>query len=507
MSTQCLQVNLYVNALIPQSSIQTLKTFMETNYMYKCEIVEIKQASKSKASPGKTSILVVKNYIPDMMKGQITMELNKSLLTNETTTLNDIVRDSHSTLSNVMSILEGVVECSLNMKLPFQQLSIQRDDVKNSISNASMSIYMGENNYPVEMKWFNKETCQFEGRKASLKLNKGDLFIVAHDFDKESNYMVKATTGTCITKKVSKKNKTTQLSTEEKEAKATAKAEEKAKAKAEKEAKAKAKAEEKAKTKAEKEAKAKAKAEEKAKAKAEKEAKAKAKAEEKAKAKAEKEAKAKAEKEAKSKAEEKAKAENETSIIDNDSVDKMIDDLDDELIESLDDDDIDVLSQHNPSSPSSSPSPTSYLDNNKKPVEQETTPSEAESIESNTDEDEDADVLQTDDTASFKNELGADEYETSIEKKEKSVKKPTELSSSQSSVFSITDIINIRLAVAIIPKEIKLCDETGERTESRKVMLLLNSQIKNLSIGGEHRIGNRVYGFETEYSVYNVISM
>ena len=158
-------------------------------------------------------------------------------------------------------------------------------------------------------------------------------------------------------------------------------------------------------------------------------------------------------------------------------------------------------------SPSSSPSPTSYLDNNEKPVEQETTPSEAESIESNTDEDEDADELQTDDIASFKDELGADEYETSIEKKEKSVKKPTELSSSQSSVFSITDIINIRLAVAVIPKEIKLCDETGERTESRKVMLLLNSQIKNLSIGGEHRIGNRVYGFETEYPVYNVISM
>ena len=184
----------------------------------------------------------------------------------------------------------------------------------------------------------------------------------------------------------------------------------------------------------------------------------------------------------------------------------MVDDLDDELIESLDDeDDMDDLSQHN--SPSSSPSPTSYLDNNEKLVEQETTPSEVESIESNTDEDEDADELQTDDIASFKDELGADEYETSIEKKEKSVKKPTEVSSSQSSVFSITDIINIRLAVAVIPKEIKLCDETGERTESRKVMLLLNSQIKNLSIGGEHRIGNRVYGFETEYPVYNVISM
>ena len=96
-------------------------------------------------------------------------------------------------------------------------------------------------------------------------------------------------------------------------------------------------------------------------------------------------------------------------------------------------------------------------------------------------------------------ELNTENYDEETER--------TESPNTQSSNLMINEIVNIRLALAKIPSDLKLCDEIGDRKVERMVYLLLGPKFKNISIGKEHRIGNRVYGFETEYPVYNVIPM
>jgi hypothetical protein len=73
--------------------------------------------------------------------------------------------------------------------------------------------------------------------------------------------------------------------------------------------------------------------------------------------------------------------------------------------------------------------------------------------------------------------------------------------------LQIHDIINIGLLRATIPKSITLCDECGEITEEREVYLLTDGTIQELSIGTDHRIGNRVYGFQSKFPIYNLLSM
>ena len=74
--------------------------------------------------------------------------------------------------------------------------------------------------------------------------------------------------------------------------------------------------------------------------------------------------------------------------------------------------------------------------------------------------------------------------------------------------LDFSDILNVKLALVSIPPEIRLIDEINtSRTEAITVYLVLRSNMKNISIGGEHKIGNRVYGLDIEYPVYNLINM
>ena len=71
--------------------------------------------------------------------------------------------------------------------------------------------------------------------------------------------------------------------------------------------------------------------------------------------------------------------------------------------------------------------------------------------------------------------------------------------------ISMTTTLTIKLILTTIPSTITLCDEYSNRKEERKVYLLLKEDIKEFSMENGHRIGNRIYGFETDYPVYNVI--
>ena len=67
-------------------------------------------------------------------------------------------------------------------------------------------------------------------------------------------------------------------------------------------------------------------------------------------------------------------------------------------------------------------------------------------------------------------------------------------------------ILNLKLHLYTVPETETLCDEYN-RKEDRKVFLLFNKDINELSLGKEHRIGNRIYGIDTEYPIYNVLTM
>ena len=95
----------------------------------------------------------------------------------------------------------------------------------------------------------------------------------------------------------------------------------------------------------------------------------------------------------------------------------------------------------------------------------------------------------------YTNELQSEQYDESVKNCSPTFK------------LQAHDIINICLLRVTIPKSITLHDEYGEITEERDVYLLTDGTIKELSIGTDHRIGNRVYGFQSEYPIYKLLSM
>ena len=167
------------------------------------------------------------------------------------------------------------------------------------------------------------------------------------------------------------------------------------------------------------------------------------------------------------------------------NVDKTVNDMPDELDDDLDLDDIESV--------------TSETDNNEFDAIEETTLDG--SLNGSDDEDHNEEEEEEEEELKDSNvdELQPDMYDDTD--KEVIVPKSNECK------LSMTTTLTIKLVLTTIPSTITLCDEYSNRKEERKVYLLLNKDIKELSIGKGHRIGNRIYGFETDYPVYNVIMM
>jgi hypothetical protein len=187
--------------------------------------------------------------------------------------------------------------------------------------------------------------------------------------------------------------------------------------------------------------------------------------------------------------------------------DTTIDELEDELIDVLDDDMVDH-EQHKEYAVSENPYPE-YDDGlnastkSQSPVSSDTDDDDAEEIES--------------DVIASANELVPDAYNEDEEdtnthrrKDMDRVSETTNVSHTSSSMlndFNIENVVTIQMSLVTIPKNVVLCDETGKRTETRKVFVISSENNNHINIGNTHRIGNRVYGFETEYPVYNLITM
>lgn len=205
--SQCLQVKLYSTNGIQCSNVETIQKFMEENYSYKCDNFNLKVANKKVSPPGKTNVLIVRNYIPDNIKHEIVKEINESIYndtSSEPIQINDLLNHSLPTLSNVISMIDGVIECSTK-KTYFTEFDIlTHDDNGERYSKASIYIHLGSDKYPSEMKWYNKTLNKPEGRKSVFKVNNGDLIIIASEFNDDSNHTITTISGQHIKTKTKK---------------------------------------------------------------------------------------------------------------------------------------------------------------------------------------------------------------------------------------------------------------------------------------------------------------
>jgi hypothetical protein len=517
--SQCLQVKLYSTNGIQCSNVETIQKFMEENYSYKCDNFNLKAANKKVSPPGKTNVLIVRNYIPDNMKDEIVNEINKSIY-NETSSkpiqINDLLKHSLPILSNLINTLDGVIECSTEKKTDFTEFDVlTQDDNGERYSGASMYIHLGSDEYPSEMKWFNKTLNKSEGRKSSFKVNKGDLIIIASEFNDDSNHSITTISGQHIktkTKKVKqpveKKSDVTENIVVTSEVTTTEHVSnpkihrkiirtkpngktEKVWRKSTYELKEgeqwidfwkvnkvvfecfseveNALGDNNDTSDNKKDVKPKKKTNKKKSSKT-------------------------ANKESKSdKTDKQTDLDIDTNV--NDDLDKTVEELPDVL-------EFDLETSINSNSSNNS-SVSSHVDDielsrtSQSRVTSEQSPAHSV-VSSHTSEDDDAQEIDTREITDS-NELNTENYDEETER--------TESPNTQSSNLMINEIVNIRLALAKIPSDLKLCDEIGDRKVERMVYLLLGPKFKNISIGKEHRIGNRVYGFETDYPVYNVIPM
>ena len=543
--SNCLQVNLYSSQQIQYDNINILKNFMETNYSYICKRVDLKTANKKQVSPGKTSVLIVQNYVPNNMNESIVSELNNSIFatsSSKPTQINDMLNHELPTLTTVVNTLEGVIECSTNQTYGHERFDVLRDSISGTTySNANMSIYLGDDNFPVEMKWFNKSLDKSEGRKSSFKLNKGDLFIIVSDFTQDSDYTIEINTGSYVKpreKKQAKSIKKVSQSSTENIVAVVSHDEPKQKKKASKSNIHRRITRKRPNGKLEKvwrksnynlkegeswldswkvnktvydtlkEAEMTA---------------------------GESNivtsmvtssssttAKKKTDKKSVAKNKKKAVVVQITEPIETTTIessnqpqlsadtDKLTDDLDDTMIDILDDIPLDTPNE------SDTDSINAYASvlNEDKPSD-----SPVSSSDSEYETDDDAEEIQTDEIdSSLNDELKPDNYDDddddNIKNDDTSIRNDTVdatltktvPSNSLSGKFKTEHVVNIQMLLITIPKDVVLCDENGTRTKSRKIFALSHKD-NDVDIGNTHRIGNRVYGFETEYPTYNLISM
>jgi len=469
---------------------------MSESYDYKCEIVEIKENKEG----NNAAVLIIRHYFPD--------HIINPLLSNDndrSNTLNNINEQLKCALGkDIVNTIDGTIEITQDFK---------------HMKDKTITGYLGDKKEEASFRWLNKNINKPEGRAKKITLEKGDAFIVSTSCYVDDVYCVQESFGKVI--KTATKPKKPKLTAEEKEALKKNNAEKKEavkkaaaeKKKAEKEAAKKAAAEKK---KVEKEAAKKAAAEKK---KAEKEAAKKAAAEKKKadKAAAKKAAteKKKADKAAAKKAAtEKKKAdkaaakkkpitttittptiepENVEPVVPNQPQDSVndpeamtVDEMEDELFENLDDDLSDGEEQ---------PEPETGFDD----ISHISRDDSAEINNISSDEDDDASEIADAVIDAAGDELVQDNYEDDKVDVEEPKTKHT---------LCFSDILNIKLVLVTVPPEIRLVDEIkNNRTDAISVYLILRSNMKNINIGGEHKIGHRVYGLDVEYPVYYLINM
>ena len=512
MQTQRQQLNLLSKKTLSYGNIDDFTTCMNEHYHYTVE----KHDMKTSKGNTKGSVIVIKNYSDDFMD-----KLVPSLSTmKEEDELSEICLENVSDdLSDIISHINGQLDSSMDDEFNIEKCSLQLENLNYSaLKDVVFSIYTGKDDFKLSFKWLKNNKA--EGRKIDVTINNGDAYLVIME-DSDEYTIGESSEGVSSNKKVVKKKEKKATTSKKKEKKAktskknplndtkiytsrelfvngksgdVVKGKNGSKLRVAihkvsrdvfkkvednwteegnlkfKELFPDGKSVSKKKTK---------------------------------KAPKEKVAKKKAPKKKapKKKVVEEKVVEEETNVIKQDlkndtntvkDVDEEVDDLSDELVDDLDIDDIDDPWVAEDGSIQDEDNDLQLIEET---VIEENNDSEVENNSSDDEEDDEDD----EESVELNNELTPDTYDDT----DKAVVVPK----SNECKLSMTTTLTINLTLTTIPSTITLCDEFCNRKEERKVYLLLNKDIKELSIGKGHRIGNRIYGFETDYPVYNVIMM
>ena len=508
MQTQRQQLNLLSNKTLSYNKIDEFTTCMNEHYDYTLE----KHDMKTSKGNTKGSVIVIKNYSDEFMDKFV-----PSLSTmKEEDELSEICLENVSDdLSDIISHINGQLDSSMNDEFNIEKCSLQLENLNYSaLKDVVFSIYTGKDDFKLSFKWLKNNKA--EGRKIDVTINNGDAYLVIME-DSDEYTIGESSEGVSSNKKVVKKKEkkaTTSKKNPLNDTKIYTSRELFVNGKSGDVVKGKngsklrvaihkvsrdvfkkvednyteegnlkfkelfpdGKSVSKKKTK---------------KAPKEKVAKKKAVKKKVVKKKAPKK------KAAKKKVVEEKVVEEETNVIKQDlkndtNTVKEVDDLPDELVDDLDIDDIDDPWVAEDGSIQDEDNDLQLIEET---VIEENNDSEVENNSSDEEEEDEDD----EESVELNNELTPDTYDDT----DKAVVVPK----SNECKLSMTTTLTINLTLTTIPSTITLCDEYCNRKEERKVYLLLNKDIKELSIGKGHRIGNRIYGFETPYPVYNVIMM
>ena len=528
MQTQRQQLNLLSNNTLSYDNIDELTKCMNEHYHYTVERHDMK------ISKGNTngSVIVIKNYSDDFMDKLV----NCLSTMKEEDELSEICLENVSDdLSDIISHINGQLDSSMNDEFNIEKCSLQLENLNYSaLKDVVFSIYTGKDDFKLSFKWLKNNKA--EGRKIDVTINNGDAYLVIME-DSDEYTIGESSEGVSSNKKVVKKKEKKATTSKKKEKKAktskknplndtkiytsrelfingksgdVVKGKNGSKLRVAihkvsrdvfkkvednwteegnlkfKELFPDGKSVSKKKTK-----------------KAPKEKVVKKKVAKK-KAPKKKAAKKKAPKKKvdKKKAVKEKVVEEETNVIKQDlkndtntvkDVDEEVDNLPDELVDDLDIDDIDDPWVTEDGAIQDEDNDLQLIEET---VIEENNDSE---VENNSSDEEDEDDEDDEESVELNNELTPDTYDDTD--------KADVVPKSNECKLSMTTTLTINLTLTTIPSTITLCDEFCNRKEERKVYLLLNKDIKELSIGKGHRIGNRIYGFETPYPVYNVIMM
>ena len=497
MQTQRQQLNLLSKKTLSYGNIDDFTTCMNEHYHYTVE----KHDMKTSKGNTKGSVFVIKNYSDDFMD-----KLVPSLSTmKEEDELSEICLENVSDdLSDIISHINGQLDSSMDDEFNIEKCSLQLENLNYSaLKDVVFSIYTGKDDFKLSFKWLKNNKA--EGRKIDVTINNGDAYLVIME-DSDEYTIGESSEGVSSNKKVVKKKEKKATTSKKKEKKAKTSKKNPlndTKIYTSRELFVNGKSGDVVKGKNGSKLRV---AIHKVSRDVFKKVEDNYTEEGNLKFKelfpdGKSVSKKKTKKAPKKKVVEEKVVEEETNVIKQDlkndtntvkDVDEEVDDLSDELVDDLDIDDIDDPWVAEDGSIQDEDNDLQLIEET---VIEENNDSEVENNSSDDEEDDEDD----EESVELNNELTPDTYDDT----DKAVVVPK----SNECKLSMTTTLTINLTLTTIPSTITLCDEFCNRKEERKVYLLLNKDIKELSIGKGHRIGNRIYGFETDYPVYNVIMM
>ena len=479
MQTQRQQLNLFSSTPLSYDNMSKLKKCMEDHYHYNVDQIDM----KVNKGEGRGSIIVIRGYSSSFIEKFVPC---LSTIKEET---EQTVSELETELSDIISHINGQLDYSMDAEFNIENCSILRKHLKyTALKQTCFSIYTGKNDFTLSFKWLNNNKP--EGRKTDIKLNNGDAYVLF--MDHSDDYTIGESSSESSTKKASTKKTATKKEknplndtkiytsrsipikgkngsklrvaihketrevfkkveenwTDEGHAKFTElfpDGKDVANKKANKPVTKK------------------------------------------------KEVKKKTKKPASKKKEVKPKTEvKKQESVETQNISQEVDSMPDELEDDLDMDDIQSVTSDT-NNGELNDMEEMVLDGSDNEEQEQSNESDSEKQSDNDEEEKEEDEEEEEVNVSDINELQPDNY-------------TEQYSTKDNNNDLLPTILNLKLHLYTVPETETLCDEYN-RKEDRKVFLLFNKDINELSLGKEHRIGNRIYGIDTEYPIYNVLTM